>query len=263
MSAKSRKHDNTAKTESTKSEVDLIYSSRSRISINGCSDSSSNIFPLRVGVVGIVSKGELVSLGKVDIFLFKVSNALSQGVNFFELLDLFDVKQDFLNTGSAIFDFHKKDFLPSVSKAFPKAYPPINPDGDIMLIHRIGISPLVRGQRLGLSVLARLIMDYSVGCSLVVTKPYPLQFERGIKESSEWNDLSLASFSNGEQESSKKLSKYYGKLGFKKLGRSDYFATLPQTVFSEGRKLKLPSEFSIPTGLKVLRPMEEDEFLSI
>lgn len=263
MSAKSKHHDNNAIAEDAKFGVDLIYSARSSLGFAGYSDPSSSIFSLRVAVAGIISNDESVSLGKVDIFIFKVSNALSQGDNFSDLFDLFDVKQDFLNTGSAIFDFHKKNFLPSVSKAFSKAYPPMNPGGDIMLIHRIGISPLVRGQQLGLSVLARVIMDYSAGCSLVVTKPYPLQFEKDIGESSEWNDLSLASFSNDEKESTKKLGKHYGKLGFKKLGRSDYFATLPQTVFSIVKKLRLPNSFSIPTGLKVLRPMDEDEFLSI
>ena len=118
-----------------------------------------------------------------------------------------------------------------------------------MLIHRIGISPLIRGQQLGLSVLAKVIEDFSAGCSLVVTKPFPLQFERDIEASTEWNDLALASFSKNEKESSKKLRNYYAKLGFKRLGRSDYFAALPEGVFSAVKKLNLQDCFSMPVGL--------------
>ena len=234
--------------------VDLIYSARSSLGIDSYDGLGSNVISLRVGVVGYISSDVQVSLGKVDVFLIKVSNALSKGENLF---DLFDLKQELLDAGSAIFDFCSNDFLPSVTKAFPSEWL-IYPDGDIMLIHRIGISPLLRGQQLGLSVLAKVIEDFSAGCSLVVTKPFPLQFEMGIEASSEWHNLALASFSKNKKESSKKLSKYYSKLGFKKLGRSDHFAALPETIFSAVKKLNLQDCFSMPAGLEVLQPLVEN-----
>lgn len=239
----------TAIAEDAKFGVDLIYSARSSLGIHGYEGLGSNVFSLRVAVVGDISSDVLVSLGRVDVFLIKVSNALFQGE---KLFDVFDLKQELLDAGSAIFDFCSNDFLPSVTKAFPRDW--IFPDQDIMLIHRIGISPLVRGQQLGLSVLARLIEDLSAGCSLVVIKPFPLQFEMGIEASTEWNDLALDSFSKNKKESSKKLSKYYAKLGFKKLGLSDHFAALPETVFSAVKKLDLQDCFLMPEGLEVIQP---------
>jgi hypothetical protein len=260
MASGSKQQESPSLTDDNKFAVDLIYSSRRFLGHNPYVVSDSNVFPLRVKIVARNANNLLVFLGKVDVFIIKVSNALSQGD---DLFDLFDVKQEIWNAGSAIFDFGRNDFLPSVSKLFTRAWPPMNPDGDIMLIHRIGISPLVRGQSLGLSVLGRVIMDYSAGCSLVVTKPYPLQFEQNIEGSPDWNDLSLSSFSKNEKESSKKLIKYYSKLGFKRLGTSDHFATLPKTVFSAVRKLKLQSYFTLPEGLEEFRHVDEDEFFSL
>jgi hypothetical protein len=228
--------------------VDLIYSARSSLGIDGGNGLGSNILSLHAGVVGNISSDVSVSLGKVDVFVIKVSNVLSKGES---LLDVFDLKQEFLDAGLAIFDFCSNDFLPSVTKAFPRDWPILFPDGDIMLIHRIGISPLLRGQQLGLSVLAKVIEDFSAGCSLVVTKPFPLQFERDIEASTEWNDLALASFSKNEKESSKKLRNYYAKLGFQRLGRSEYFAALPEGVFSAVKKLNLQDYFSMPVGLEL------------
>ena len=57
--------------------VDLIYSARSSLGIDSGDGLGSNVLSLHVGVVGNVSSDVSVSLGKVDVFVIKVSNVLS------------------------------------------------------------------------------------------------------------------------------------------------------------------------------------------
>jgi GNAT superfamily N-acetyltransferase len=186
--------------------------------------------------------GITVTLGQLDFYLIRVGEAINAQVN---LAGVFDCYQETMDAGCAVFDSSFSEFQPAVQKLFPDAFP----HEDILLLHRLTIHPLARGQRLGLAVLHRAIRDWSSGCSLVVMKPYPLQFECEAKEKPSWNELQLGNFPAVKATAFKQLSKYYERLGFQRLGRSEFSALATYQPAPSAKDLNLPDTFKIPVEL--------------
>jgi GNAT superfamily N-acetyltransferase len=180
-----------------------------------------------------------VLLGKLIIHVIQAGRALqqNQGIYF-----PFDAHEATSEAGFAIFDMAKEEFHPLVEEMFPDACP----TGDILLLHRLTIHPLARGKRLGLAVLHRIIEDWSKGCSLVVMKPFPLQFEAEPDKKANWTDLKLETFSPSESVAFGRLRNYYQHLGFKRIGQTKYFALSPDNVRPSAGKLRISNSISVP-----------------
>lgn len=89
-----------------------------------------------------------VPLGELSLYLIRVGNALNDGIS---LYDVFDVMQETMDAGCAVFDARFRDYNKAIQKMFEDAYC----CDDILLLHRLEIRPFARGQKLGLAVLIR------------------------------------------------------------------------------------------------------------
>ena len=70
-----------------------------------------------------------------------------------------------------------------------------------------------------------IMRRFSAGAALVAIKPFPLQFEPASSSDDEkkWRtDLGLAELPKGKRIATKKLSDYYSRLGFLRLGRTPF-----------------------------------------
>lgn len=182
-----------------------------------------------------------ILLGKLIFYVIEVGRAVSQGHGF-EFA--FDAHQETMEAGFAIFDLANEEFQPCVEGMFPDA----DPAGNVLLLHRLTIHPLARGKRLGLAVLHRTIEDWSQGCSLVVMKPFPLQFEAEADRQPSWTDLKLKTFSQSERVAFGRLRNYYKRLGFRKVGRSEYFVLCANNVRPNVESLHVDNSISLPVA---------------
>lgn len=95
---------------------------------------------------------------------------------------------------------------------------------DVLAIAKMEIRPEHRGQRVGLLTLLRLMQMFSSGFALTLIKPWPLQYTatefeeiaKTGKTSQGWTDRKRG-------KDFHKLRSYYGKLGFKQIGNTDFF----------------------------------------
>ncbi len=165
---------------------------------------------------------KLVKLGNFKLYRIQLSKAAdhNESAGF-----VFDAFQETMDAGSEIFDFTSNEFRPSVQKMFSDIE--LFPFDDVLLLAHLAIHPAARGQHLGLAAIVQMMQDWSKGCSLIVMKPFPLQFDVNQKRSADYNQLELEKFPASEKIAFTHLRNYYQRLGFKKIGRSDFFAQSP------------------------------------
>lgn len=87
---------------------------------------------------------------------------------------------------------------------------------NLLILDRVEILPKYRGGGVGLLVLTALIERFGAGAGVVGMKPFPLQLEpKESRDSSAWaKRLRLDDLPRDEKKATKKLKRYYGKLGF-------------------------------------------------
>jgi len=183
--------------------------------------------------------GPEVNLGTMDLYLVRVGMAINEGAR---LYDVFDTYQETMDLAEVVYDDDFTGFSAAVHRRFEDA----DPSGDILLLHRLTLDPLVRGQRLGLAAMHQAVRDWSSGCSLVVMKPFPLQFEANAKGSPTWHELRLDRFPSRKKAAFVKLVDYYRPLGFKRLGRSEFFGYCTYNRMVSWEALGLPESYTIP-----------------
>jgi hypothetical protein len=183
-----------------------------------------------------------VRLGGMELYLVRVGNAIDEGPSLFEVFDLY---QETMDVAHVIYSDSFLQFSTLVQRKFPDA----GFAGDVLLLHRLTLDPLVQRQRLGLAVTYQAIRDWSSGCSLVVMKPFPLQFEANAKGSPTWQELGLGRFPSQKRAAFGKLVEYYRPLGFQPLGRSGFFAICPFNRMVTREALRLPESFTVPKGI--------------
>jgi GNAT superfamily N-acetyltransferase len=230
----------------------LAYSTHSRIAIE-YTEPSDFILKAKAEIVADADDDDppaTAKIGTLEFYLIRLGEALNQGVGYF---DIFDSYQETMDLAEAVFDGSFSEFKPVVARRFPDA----STSDDILLLHRLQIHPLTRGQRIGLAVLDRAMLDWSSGCSLVVIKPFPLQFEAGALERRSWTELKLGDFPSAEKEAFKRLSAYYEQLGFERLGRTEFFALSTAVVRPSVRGLGITDSFTIPSELFAVHPGTE------
>jgi hypothetical protein len=181
---------------------------------------------------------EEFKLGELKFYLIRLGQALNEGV---PLEAVFDTFQETSDMGGAIFGSSYDEFHPLVRERFEDAFP----HDDILQLHLLAIEPFARGQRLGLAVLERTMRDWSNGCSLVVIKPHPLQFNTKGKIAQDVPE-SHRHHCTSKREAAKRLRRYYEQLGFARVGKSDFCALCPKVQQPTAEDLKLPDTIHLP-----------------
>ena len=229
-------------------EVDVYLNYQSSVCVGDAGRSCAEGYILQMAAVvmghteGINGQNPVdLVLGNLKFYIIRVGNASNDRVH---LHDVFDASQETLDVGNAIYNSSYSEFAPAVESLFPDA----NPWCDILILHYLTIPPYARGQRLGLSVLERVMRDWSSGCSLIVMKPFPLQFESRAKKDRDWESLALGKFPSTQREAFQRLRAYYEPLGFERVGRSQFYARCPENVYPTAKTLGLPSFIVLPAS---------------
>jgi hypothetical protein len=85
--------------------------------------------------------------------------------------------------------------------------------GDILIVHTITIDEKHRGRKLGLVALLQTIKTLGGGCSMVVIKPFPLQFSCKVTKKNEKQCL----------DAQEKLATYWRRLNFMRIPDTEYY----------------------------------------
>lgn len=120
------------------------------------------------------------------------------------------------------------DFTPAVLKACgtDDVWQP-----NLLILDRLVLAPEWRGGGYGLSALRWLILRLSSGCGMVAIKPFPLQFEGRGRHDPGVDHYRLADLpTKNEAAITRKLQRHYGRLGFKKVGTSEFMVLHPQKL---------------------------------
>lgn len=153
--------------------------------------------------------GENVAIaGRITLHIVLVS--LAQDNNY-DLYEIFDEDAPLFEIGQAIFDFQYGEIKDKIRDYYNGEI--VN--SDIFVIERIEILPPYRGNNLGKKLLKDIYNRFSGACGLFVLKSFPLQFEMGVTENSEWNkQMKLDAFEKNGKKAVQKLKCFYKSCGF-------------------------------------------------
>ena len=231
-------------TDSIEVDVFLRYQADSDVGNIADSCPESYILSVTTDILGTAQLpgpaacGDNVLLGELTFHVVRVGNVINDENN---LYDVFDCHAETAEAAAAIFNASCTDYRAAIGRGFEEAAL----GGDILLLRRLRIAPVARGQRLGLSVLERVVRDWSSGCALVVLKPFPLQFESHARKGRDWERLDLGSFTQSKGAATAKLAAYYSTLGFARIGRSPFHALCPMERLPNARDLDLPEGIAL------------------
>ncbi|MEX1026435.1 MAG: hypothetical protein WD049_00285 [Candidatus Paceibacterota bacterium] len=153
-------------------------------------------------------------IGTVEFYYANLGEAMNCGVHAYEV---FDAKaQSLADIYDAIFD-EGGEFRDALSRVTGDIS-----ESNVLILSSLEIVPKWRRKELGLLVLQSIMRRFGVGCSLVVLKPFPLQFEGvfGIRS----GDIDNPQLRGEIQSATEKLQHYYSRLGFKAVPNSNILA---------------------------------------
>lgn len=161
-------------------------------------------------------------VGWVSARVVHAGRACNEEQSLFDVCDSID--QSLYDYASAVLDLDSGSIRESVSDGCAGA--------DVLIVESIQVVPAHRGRRLGLLAMRRTIDTFGQGCAVVVIKPYPLQFS-GIHnrrspekeaERAKWDArMAMKSLGSDQRAASRKLRKYWSRVGFERVGKTDYF----------------------------------------
>ncbi len=175
------------------------------------------------------SENEVAPVGTLRAFYADLEGAIDHGEHPYDVLDVEHATELYY---SALYDARSGGFKESVRNLFGDEVFYIN----LLILDRLEILPEYRGKSLGLACLYRCVQQYGHGCGLAALKPFPLQFE-AIYKPDEWRQrLLLQAFGTDQKACARKLVKYYQRLGFVKVPRTEVMALDPSCILSPFRK---------------------------
>jgi len=139
------------------------------------------------------------------------------------VFDIFDSHSTSIGYFETLYDLDSGSFKPQVAKAAYGDDYQWNPN--LLILDRLIVYPKYRGHGVGLLALRALIHRLRVGVGLIAMKPYPLQYEAKFlceSNADERKRMELANFQLPQPKATAKLRKYYGRLGFKMVPRTEY-----------------------------------------
>ena len=158
----------------------------------------------------------LIESGKFSVFYLDIALAWSHGQSQFDVFDGY----------SSTFSYYEQMYT-AQGEMRKKLVDLIGNEpfhANVLILERLEILPKFRGRRFGLAILKTMIERFGAGAGIAALKPYPLQFEMdlGPKDVAWKKELDLATFPKNQLRSTKALSKYYGRIGFKQLSRTPF-----------------------------------------
>jgi len=157
--------------------------------------------------------GKEKAIGAFRLTYIDSYSALDRGISLCEVCDSDGDAYEFYE---GAINFKNDEFNSKTKKVLGDE---IGDYGNVLIIDRIGICPEYRGRHLGLAVLRNLIQRFSLGANVVAIKPSPFEF---TSEHIKQNQIDWHNCDNENSVEAKSLSKYYQKLGFKKIPKSAY-----------------------------------------
>lgn len=153
--------------------------------------------------------------GKVRVFVVDIDGAAEDGLGASDLLDTRSETWPF----AVLLGRYAGDFSRPVLRILDEEYATRQ---NMLILDRIELMPPFRGQGHGRRCISAILRHLSPGCRIAAIKPYPLQFEGGARESSDWEDgLRLCDLPADQAKSLRRLIAYYEKFGFKRVKGSD------------------------------------------
>lgn len=172
-------------------------------------------------------QGIETEIGTFSTIFLDVQSALTEEDSVF---DLFDSDSTTINYFEDLYDHGTLNFKPKVTKvAFSNDYSYWNPN--LLILDRLTVDAEHQGHGVGLLALRALIHRFRAGAGLIAMKPYPLQFEASFLDGKEVGAaarMGLDTFKMSQPKATAKLKKYYSRLGFKPVPRSDYMILSPE-----------------------------------
>jgi hypothetical protein len=158
-------------------------------------------------------------IGRISARVVQAGRAIDARESLFEVCDCVD--QNLHDYASAAYDFDNSCIRESISDGCAGT--------DILIIENVQIVRAHRGRGLGLLAVRRAIDTFGAGCAAVILKPFPLQFSdpssRPTNKASDWEArMDTGSFESKQSIALTKLRRHWNRLGFQRIGRSDYFA---------------------------------------
>lgn len=167
-------------------------------------------------------------IGKFNLFYLDLESMTKEGMAAL-VFDALDTRSQTIVYYDPIFDKCEPFFSEAVNAVFDSIYLP-----NLLILDRLEILPEHRGRSAGLLVMRELIRRFGQGAGIVAIKPFPLQFEisRPLSELDEWDkSMRFDELPRNEWPASRKLERYYARLGFKRLGGT------PLMILSTSEKL--------------------------
>lgn len=175
---------------------------------------------------------------EIGTFTVLVVDARSAMIERESVFDVFDSDGTCVDYYQTLYDMKEGDFKPRVTKlAFGDEYL-WNPN--LLILDRLVVYQEYRGHGYGLLALRALIHRFRTSVGLIAMKPFPLQFESifsGGDHADEARALGLNAFSAPSEKATERLRRYYARLGFVRLPRTEYMVRSPD--------LPLPSAESL------------------
>lgn len=188
------------------------------------------------GKLVITDDDNEIELGAFSAMVVDVQSAIVEHESVF---DVFDSHSTSITYFQELYDHGSGDFKPRVLKvAYGDNYYLWNPN--LLILDRLIVYPEHRGHGVGLLALRALIQRLRVGVGLIAMKPFPLQYEAKFLDESDADErkrLGLEDFKLPQPKATAKLKKYYGRLGFKTVPRTEYMV--------RSVELPLPPEASL------------------
>lgn len=176
------------------------------------------------GTIYLYVNGERkVKAGNFSVIIMDVVAAVNERESVFDVFDFSSKTIDYFSLYAP-----GLEFKPKVLKALG--------GGDrwepgMLILDRLEVLPGFRRQAVGLRVLRWLRIQFSMGCGVVVMKPFPLQFEGGTPEENKGKPdfvrLRLDLFDTDFHRARRKLRDYYGRAGFVVVAGTSYMVADP------------------------------------
>lgn len=163
---------------------------------------------------------------EVGTFDIKIVDTLGADVERILFADVFDSYHETMDCFKSLYDMDNEEFTSEVENLIPDC----QFNHNILILNRINIYSQFRGNKLGLVALRAVIERFKLGVGVIALKPFPLQFEGGYlhnPKDSENIKLGLDSFKLSQEKATEKLKRYYKKLGFMSVPRTDYMVLNP------------------------------------
>lgn len=179
--------------------------------------------------------GDPVEIGRYRAFYVDAEGALRARMPVYDVFDTMQETCDYVD----LYEADAWQYTAAAEKAAGAGYLMFDPN--LLILDRLEILPLYRGRGYGLQAIIGMMHWFSAGAGLVAMKPFPLQSEASSRRPGDPPDpMELDKFPSHHTAARTKLRRYYAKLGFKLVTKTEFMVrrvdqappTLPTTLRS-------------------------------